>query len=183
LYFTFKIEEHEKALKILVYTLQDYQAAKDYCLRNSKDSAKTRKLLFHTLFTVYMNPTYSERDKLLKPTLDLLNNSGLVNHFDIPKLIEIIPSNWSIKLTSGFLLNVLEKSLSTRGLCSVEKSMSTSYKLTLQAITCDLKKEQLYIDEDTRCCKCHKTFESSICVRQPNGKLSHLMCRNELLKF
>ena len=54
----FKIEEHEKALKILVYTLQDHSAAIDYCLNNSNDSSKQRKQLFHTLFAIYMNPTY-----------------------------------------------------------------------------------------------------------------------------
>ncbi len=130
-----------------------------------------------------MNPNYSERDKLLKPTMDLLNNTGLVDNFDIPKLIEIIPNNWSVCLTSDFLMNVIKKNLANKGLCAVKKSISTSYKLTLQALASDLKKEQLYIDEDTRCCKCHKTFESSICVRQQNGKLSHLVCRNEVLKF
>ena len=53
-----KIEEHEKALKILVYNLEDYKAATSYCLKNSNDSLKIRKNLFNILFSIYLNPTY-----------------------------------------------------------------------------------------------------------------------------
>lgn len=53
-----KIEEHEKALKILVYNLEDYVAAMNYCLKHSKDSLKNRKILFNTLFLIYLNPSY-----------------------------------------------------------------------------------------------------------------------------
>lgn len=177
-----KIEEHEKALKIFVYTLQDYTSATEYCLRNSKDSLKKRKNLFHILFTIYMNPNYIDRDKLLKPALELLD-SKLISSFDIPKLLEIIPSNWSVKITSNFLMNSLQKNLALKNNYSVEKKMCANFKFSLQTITYDLRKEQLYIDDDSRCCKCHKTFESSIFIRQPNGKLSHIMCKNDLLKF
>lgn len=53
-----KIEEHEKALKILVYNLEDYVTAMNYCLKHSKDSMKNRKNLFNTLFSIYLNPSY-----------------------------------------------------------------------------------------------------------------------------
>lgn len=129
-----------------------------------------------------MDPNYSERDKLLKPTLDLLN-SKLIAYFDIPKLIDIIPNNWSLKLTSDFLLESMERNLSVRNRNSARKAMCDNYKFSLQMIAFDLKKEQLYIDEDSRCCKCHKRFEASVFTRQPNGKLSHVMCRNDLLKL
>ena len=66
LYFTYlrynflKIEEHEKALKIFVYTLKDYAGAANYCLINSKDSMKQRKNLFNILFSIYMNPSVNK---------------------------------------------------------------------------------------------------------------------------
>lgn len=53
-----KIEEHEKALKIFVYSLSDYALATNYCLKNSKDSLKQRKQLFNTLFSIYLNPSF-----------------------------------------------------------------------------------------------------------------------------
>ena len=52
-----QLEDHDKALRILVLKLRDYEAAEQYCLLNSegKDDA-TRKRLFHTLLSVYLDP-------------------------------------------------------------------------------------------------------------------------------
>jgi vacuolar protein sorting-associated protein 3 len=51
-----KLNEHDKALGIFVYTLEDYSAATNYCLLNSKNSIEKRKKLFNLLFSIYMNP-------------------------------------------------------------------------------------------------------------------------------
>ncbi|CAF0716807.1 unnamed protein product [Brachionus calyciflorus] len=171
-----KIEEHEKALKILVYNLGDYKAATNYCLKNSNDSLKTRKNLFNILFSIYLNPTYSERERFLKPTLDLMN-SKLIIYFDIPKLLDMIPNNWSLKLTGDFLQNVLSHNLFRKRTKLVEKNLATNYKFYLQTVLFSLKKEQLYVDDDTKCQKCHRPFDSTVLVRQPSGKLSHKSCK------
>ena len=142
-----KIEEHEKALKIFVYNLQDYASATEYCLRNSKDSTKLRKHLFQLLFQLLLSPANNEREKLLKPTLELLN-SHLISSFDIPKLIEILPNNWSVKITSDFLQNVLQSNLSTKNNYSVEKNICAVHKFSLQTRMHNLRKEQLYLDDD-----------------------------------
>lgn len=54
-----QLEEHDKALRILVHKLKDYGAAENYCMVNSngKDSV-VRKRLFHTLLNVYLDPSY-----------------------------------------------------------------------------------------------------------------------------
>lgn len=89
----------------------------------------------------------SEKDKLLKPTLDLLN-SRLTENFDIPKVLDMIPENWSMKLTGDFLLNVLSTNLSRKRTNLVEKSIANNHRIRLQAELYDLKKEQLYVDDD-----------------------------------
>ena len=173
-----RIEEHEKALKILVYTLHDYKSAINYCLNNSRDSVKTRKQLFNTLFSIYTNPSYSDSESLIKPTTELLN-SKLIVYFDMPKMLEMIPNKWSMKLAGGFLQNALNTNLAKKRNCSVEKNISLNYKFELQTVLLELKKEQLYVDEDCKCFKCHKPLESSVFMRYPNGKLSHTLCKNE----
>ena len=57
--FVLQLEEHDKALRILVQKLKDYGAAENYCLVNSqtKDPAY-RKRLFHILLSVYLDPSY-----------------------------------------------------------------------------------------------------------------------------
>lgn len=54
-----QLEEHDKALRILVHRLKDYGAAENYCMVNSngKDSV-VRKRLFHALLNVYLDPSY-----------------------------------------------------------------------------------------------------------------------------
>ena len=89
----------------------------------------------------------SDKDRLLKPTLDLLN-SRLVDSFDVPRVLEMIPSNWSMKLTGDFLLNVLNSTLRRKHNNLVQKSIANNYTIHLQAELQELKKEQLYVDDD-----------------------------------
>lgn len=83
----------------------------------------------------------------MNPTLELLN-SPLISNFDIPKLIEIMPNNWSVKVTSNFLLNILQKNLAEKSNISVRRNLSSNLKIDLKTVTYHLKKEQLYIDDD-----------------------------------
>lgn len=58
-FYPSQLEEHDKALRILVHKLKDYGAAENYCMVNSsgKDSV-IRKRLFHALLNVYLDPSY-----------------------------------------------------------------------------------------------------------------------------
>ncbi|RNA43847.1 Transforming growth factor-beta receptor-associated 1 [Brachionus plicatilis] len=163
-----KIEEHEKALKVLVYNLEDYVTAMNYCLKHSKDSMKNRKLLFNTLFSIYLSPSYKDKEKLLKPALDLMN-SNLIIYFDIPKLLEMIPNNWSLKMTGDFLSSVMHYNLSRKHCKLAEKNLAVTHKVALKTNLYNIQKEQLYIDDDSLCYKCHKQFDSTVIIRLPNG--------------
>lgn len=53
-----QLEDHEKALRILVLKLKDYVSAENYCLVNSEGREPAyRKRLFHILLSVYLDPT------------------------------------------------------------------------------------------------------------------------------
>ena len=57
LYFLSQLEEHDKALRILVYKLRDYGAAERYCCINSKGRDRAyRRRLFQILLGVYLDP-------------------------------------------------------------------------------------------------------------------------------
>lgn len=53
-----------------------------------------------------------------------------------------------MKLTGVFLQNVLRSNLSIIHKNQTQTSICRSYKLSLQSALHDLKKEQLYIDDD-----------------------------------
>ena len=52
-----QLEEHDKALRILVHKLQDYGAAERYCCINSRGRDRAyRRRLFQILLGVYLDP-------------------------------------------------------------------------------------------------------------------------------
>lgn len=53
-----------------------------------------------------------------------------------------------MKLTGDFLLNVLNSSLRRKHNNLVQKSIANNYTIHLQAELQELKKEQLYVDDD-----------------------------------
>lgn len=84
---------------------------------------------------------------MLQPTLELMN-SNLIIYFDIPKLMELIPNNWSLKMTSEFLNNVMHYNLSQKHYKLVEKNLAVTHKVALKTSLYNIQKEQLYIDDD-----------------------------------
>jgi hypothetical protein len=78
--------------------------------------------------------------------LELLNDKP--SNFDITKVIDMIPNNWSIKLTHQFVENVLQSNLRRKRTALVEKHISHQFKFLLQKELFNLKKEQLYVDDD-----------------------------------
>ena len=54
-----QLGEHEKALRLVVHRLKDYDAAENYCLENSgEDDSVKRKQLFHILLSIYLDQSY-----------------------------------------------------------------------------------------------------------------------------
>ena len=45
--------EHDKALELIIYKLNDYDGAFDYCLNNSINSKQLQKKLFLKLLSIY----------------------------------------------------------------------------------------------------------------------------------
>ncbi|PRD28681.1 UNVERIFIED_CONTAM: Transforming growth factor-beta receptor-associated protein 1 [Trichonephila clavipes] len=86
-----KLEEHEKALKILVHQLQDHDAAEDYCIRmsNGRDK-KYRHRLFYALLSVYLDSSLEEqkREEMLPAAIQLLNSE--LAEFDVSKVYQRI---------------------------------------------------------------------------------------------
>ena len=63
-------------------------------------------------------------------------------------MVEMVPNNWSMKITGDFLQNALNNNLSTKRNLLAEKNIAMNHKFNLQIKLFKLKKEQLYIDED-----------------------------------
>ena len=54
-----QLEDHDKALRLLVQQLNDHAAAESYCLQNSRNRDVTQQReLFHTLLSIYLDPRH-----------------------------------------------------------------------------------------------------------------------------
>lgn len=53
-----QLGDHERALRLLVHKLRDFPAAEKYCFVNSTNAdVALRTRLFHTLLSVYLDPS------------------------------------------------------------------------------------------------------------------------------
>uniref|UniRef100_A0A8B9PE22 Transforming growth factor beta receptor associated protein 1 n=1 Tax=Apteryx owenii TaxID=8824 RepID=A0A8B9PE22_APTOW len=134
-----KLEEHEKALHILVHELKDFHAAEEYCIWNSENRGlQYRQRLFHMLLSVYLNTGTSDC-ALVMAAVDLLNNHAA--EFDAALVLQLVPDNWSVQLLCPFLAGAVRQSIHTTrmtqialGLAQAENLIYKHEKLYLSAL-------------------------------------------------
>uniref|UniRef100_K1R712 Nuclear pore complex protein Nup153 n=1 Tax=Magallana gigas TaxID=29159 RepID=K1R712_MAGGI len=170
-----KLEEHDKALRILVHKLKDYGAAENYCMVNSngKDSV-VRKRLFHALLNVYLDPSYEQKDQLIKPAVELLNNN--VADFDTVKVLQSLPDSWSVHIISQFLSRAVRKSMNLSRNTRIERMMSRGENLRVKQTSIELQREFVTMNDDRMCAVCNRAFSDPTFVRYPNGVVTHVHC-------
>lgn len=122
-----KLEEHEKALYILVHELRDFSAAEDYCLwRSEGRDPPYRQQLFHTLLAIYLSPGPSAPE-LAVAAVDLLNHHA--TEFDATQVLQLLPGTWSVQLLCPFLTGAMRDSIHTRRTTQVALGLAKSENL------------------------------------------------------
>lgn len=122
-----KLEEHDKALRILVHELKDFSAAEDYCLWNSESKGLPyRRKLFHMLLSTYLNSS-TPNHELNMAAVDLLNNHAA--EFDAACVLQLIPASWSVQLLSSFLMGAMRESLHSQRMAEIALSLAKAENL------------------------------------------------------
>lgn len=104
-----KLEEHDKALHILVHQLKDSPAAEEYCSWASVNQDQAyRQNLFHQLLSVYLDPDVPGGPQTIA-AVDLLNRHA--NVFDAVRVLDLLPEEWSLPLLRPFLCGALRSSV------------------------------------------------------------------------
>ncbi|MBN3281869.1 TGFA1 protein, partial [Polyodon spathula] len=168
-----KLEEHDKALHILVHQLKDFQAAEDYCSWNSEGrDLSYRQELFHMLLAAYMDPAVTN-DTLVMAAVDLLNSHAEV--FDAVRVLRLVPGNWSIQLLCPFLRGAMRENMHSKrmsqvalGLAKSENAIYKHEKLKYKGL--------INLSEKKGCQLCHNTFSAPEFVCYPSGVLVHIHC-------
>ncbi|XP_064600183.1 transforming growth factor-beta receptor-associated protein 1-like [Liolophura sinensis] len=170
-----KLEEHDKALRILVHKLKDYGGAENYCLVNSHGKEHSyRKRLFHILLNVYLDPNYERRDVLLGPAVALLNSNE--SDFDTVKVLQALPDSWSVGLLSQFLSRATRKSMNHSRTTRIERMLARGENLQVKQASIQLQSDPVVLTEEQMCAVCNRAFSETTFVRYPNGVVTHVHC-------
>lgn len=128
-----KLEEHDKALHILVHKLRDFSSAEAFCLWASscRDSGY-RQRLFHMLLREYLDgPPCGKGGSgdLAMAAVDLLNRHGEV--FDAVRVLRMLPDDWSMQLLRPFLGRALRASMHASRTSQITVGLAHSENLQL----------------------------------------------------
>lgn len=129
-----KLEEHEKALHILVHKLRDFRSAEAFCMwAASERDSSYRERLFHQLLGVYLAGTETvgggSSGDLKMAAVDLLNRHGEV--FDAVRVLQLLPEEWSLQLIRPFLARAVRASMHASRTSQVALGLSRSENLQL----------------------------------------------------
>jgi len=175
-----RIDQHEKALELLVYMLKDFVGAEKYCQDPQAEDEYQRVLIKQTLYLsllkVYLKPppgTGTYQDQITH----LLNDR--MTEMDAAKVLEILPGQWSLNILSQFLIRTLCKSHYTHSEGQIVKNLSKSENLQLHVDLAILQNRFTVITEETICQVCKRHLDESVFARYPNGVVAHVHCTED----
>lgn len=130
-----KLEEHDKALHILVHQLRDFRSAEAFCTwASSSRDFPYQQRLFHKLLEVYLDggcmaAAGSGDGDLKMAAVDLLNRHGEV--FDAVVVLHLLPEEWSLQLLRPFLGRAVRASMHACRTSHIALGLSHSEHLQL----------------------------------------------------
>lgn len=129
-----KLEEHDKALHILVHKLRDFSSAEAFCTwAASGRDASYQERLFHQLLEVYLAGTETAEGSgggdLKMAAVDLLNRHGEV--FNAVRVLELLPEEWSLQLLRPFLARAVRASMHASRTSQIALGLSRSEHLQM----------------------------------------------------
>ncbi|KAL6456082.1 hypothetical protein MHYP_G00359330 [Metynnis hypsauchen] len=175
-----KLEEHDKALHILVHQLKNSTAAEDYCTWASEDHDPAhRQKLFHQLLSVYLDPDVPGGAQTME-AVDLLNRHADV--FDAVQVLELLPEAWSVTLLCPFLCGALRANIHARRTSQVALGLARAENLQLHHDRLKYRGGPVFVSEKRGCQLCHNTFREPDCVCLPGGTPIHTHCAAQRLQ-
>ncbi|KAK7898325.1 hypothetical protein WMY93_019178 [Mugilogobius chulae] len=163
-----KLEEHDKALHILVHQLKDFKSAEAYCLwaSETRDSAYRQKL-FHLLLGA---ATAGGGGELEMAAVDLLNRHGEV--FDAVRVLNLLPESWSLQLLKPFLGRAVRASVHACRTSQIALGLARSEHVQLLHDRLKETRKPILVSDKKGCFLCHNTFSEPEVVCLPGECLS-----------
>ncbi|XP_075905435.1 transforming growth factor-beta receptor-associated protein 1 homolog [Nelusetta ayraudi] len=181
-----KLEEHDKALHILVHQLRDFHSAEAFCTwASSSRDFPYQQRLFHKLLEVYLDggcvaAAGSGDGDLKMAAVDLLNRHGEV--FDAVMVLHLLPEEWSLQLLRPFLGRAVRASMHACRTSHIALGLSHSEHLQLLHDRLKERKKPILVSDKKGCHLCHNTFSEPDVVCLPGGVPVHVHCVAQRIK-
>lgn len=186
--------QHEEALSIFIYVLNNPKRAEEYCLSVYKKKLPNSKDIFFLLLKLYLHPpeTFSSNQLKRKMSVSSSTESPIPINSKIVKLLndhgdKIDPLKAINELPNDFDLIQLKNYLSSTLKCKLQAShekemfrqlvMSKFYQVQKTWIQLQ-QANKIVIDDSTVCQVCNKKIGLSAFVRFPNLDLVHYSCKD-----
>lgn len=172
-----KMDEHEKALNILVRKLGDTKEAERYCTVNSRGKSRDhRQKLYQCLLAAYLQPSASYRSDIaeIEPALELLNTHGA--DFDMVQVLRLLPLDFPLSSVKQFFIRSLRSTIDASRTSRIEHNLAKGENLQVRYGLYNEQKGPIIINELTTCPVCDLPFSDAAFVRYPNGIVTHIKC-------
>eukprot|EP01087_Luapelamoeba_hula_P018206 TRINITY_DN5848_c0_g1_i2.p1 TRINITY_DN5848_c0_g1~~TRINITY_DN5848_c0_g1_i2.p1 ORF type:complete len:877 (+),score=139.65 TRINITY_DN5848_c0_g1_i2:141-2771(+) len=168
-----RIQNHEQALSLYVYDMNNRAAAEAYCAKHYNTESDSRDV-YITLLAVYLRPPKGGQN-MLTYALDLLNKN--YTRIDAPKALETLPESCSITTLAPFFENVIKDRAKNKRDKQVMHSLFKLENLQVQDELISARQGVIKITEKTQCRVCGKRIGTNTAFAQyPNGVLVHYRC-------
>uniref|UniRef100_A0A3P9QBZ3 Transforming growth factor, beta receptor associated protein 1 n=1 Tax=Poecilia reticulata TaxID=8081 RepID=A0A3P9QBZ3_POERE len=178
-----KLEEHDKALHILVHKLRDFPSAEAFCIwASSSRDPGYRQRLFHLLLGVYLDGSPPGKGQaagggggeMEMAAVDLLNRHGEV--FDAVRVLRMLPESWSLQLLRPFLNRAVRASMHAGRTSQIALGLARSENVQLLHDRLKERRKPIVVSEKKGCHLCHNTFSEPGVVCLPGGVPVHVHC-------
>ncbi|OBZ90217.1 Vam6/Vps39-like protein [Choanephora cucurbitarum] len=172
-----RIGQHDQALDIYVYKLQNYAMAEEYCTKVYQEDPTKGEKMYLTLLKVYLQPSNNQKP-LTEPALDLLAHHG--SHIDASQVLAILPTSTKLYGLFPFFEKYIRESNKNRNMNMVVKNLLKAEQIQVEDQLMFYRSRAVKITEDRMCPQCNKRIGNSVFAVFPNGVVVHYSCKEKI---
>ena len=175
-----KLNEHNRALDILVNRLHDTELAERYCDDIAGKNSTMKATLLGLLLSCYLNPIdQNNKDKFTVLAIELLNKRS--DDMNGHQALSCLPEHWNISVILPALRKICRNETHTQRMTSVAKHLHKGENIQLRNKLISLTREPIEILPDHYCVVCKKGFDCGAPIgRYPNGVTLHQACISDV---
>ena len=199
-----KLGQHEEALSIFIYVLNNPKRAEEYCLSVYKRRLPNSKDIFLLLLKMYLQPPSSFSSNQLKRKMSVSSASQLFNDssnninfsskivkllnehgdkIDPLKAIAELPNEFDLVSLKDYLSATFRRKLQEGHEREMFRQLVMAKFYQVQKHWIQLQKaNKIIIDDSTVCQVCSKKIGRSAFARFPNLDLVHYSCKDRYVK-